>query len=90
MHANLELLLATLNVIMAIALMGLIPFTLRRLKALGRHQQYLLRLVHSIKNERPPNREGRAVLHVTIKDLSEDGYVFLLKPGVGIYRFNRL
>jgi hypothetical protein len=44
MHANLELLLATLNVItlnviMAIALMGLM-------------------LVHSIKNECPPNKDS--------------------------------
>jgi len=35
-------------------------------------------------------REGRDVLRVTIKELLEDGYVFLLKPGVRIYRFNRL
>jgi hypothetical protein len=35
-------------------------------------------------------RQGRAVLRVTIKELLEDGYVFLLKPGAGIYRSNRL
>jgi hypothetical protein len=58
MHGNLELLVIILNVITTVALVGLLPFTLRRLNDLRRQQRYLMTLVYRLMDNQRLNKSS--------------------------------
>jgi hypothetical protein len=56
MHGNLELLFATLHVILTLALAGVVPFIFRRLNALRRQQEYLITVVYRLMDNQRSNK----------------------------------
>jgi hypothetical protein len=58
MYGNLELLVIILNVITTVALVGLLPFTLRRLNDLRRQQRYLMTLVYRLMDNQRLNKSS--------------------------------
>ena len=56
MHGNLQLLLTTLQVILTLALAGLVRFIFRRLDALRRQQEYLITLVYRLMDNQRLNK----------------------------------